>query len=148
MRPEARTPGVHLLPVFPASCSPPANRRQKIEEVERSGTLGRKLGAGVPASGLQQWELEAPGRETDTDTEAQGERNSQSGNKKQRQRYRQAERVQGEQKDKNSGGETRQQKNGKRDESERPCNKTEALNKLARESERTRETEKENSGCR
>ncbi|KAB1265799.1 hypothetical protein Cadr_000019141 [Camelus dromedarius] len=36
-RPEAQTPGVHLLPVFPASCSPLANKLQRIEEVERLG---------------------------------------------------------------------------------------------------------------
>lgn len=41
--------------------------------MERSGTQGRKLGAGVPASGLQQWKLQAPGKETQT--EAQGEEN-------------------------------------------------------------------------
>lgn len=35
--------------------------------MERSGTRGRKLGARVPASGLQQWKLQAPGKETDTD---------------------------------------------------------------------------------
>lgn len=33
--------------------------------MERSGTQSRKLGAGVPASGLQQWKLQAPGKETD-----------------------------------------------------------------------------------
>lgn len=39
------TPGVHLLPVFPASCFPLSNKLLRVEEVDRSGTQSRKLGA-------------------------------------------------------------------------------------------------------
>lgn len=52
------TPGVHLLPVFPASCFPQTNKLLRVEEVDRSGTQSRKLGAEVPASGPQQWKNE------------------------------------------------------------------------------------------
>lgn len=57
------TPGVYLLPVFPASCFPQTNELLRIEEVEWSGTQSRKLGAEVPAaSGLQQWRIHISGK--------------------------------------------------------------------------------------
>lgn len=43
------TPGVHLLPVFPASCFPQTNKLLRVEEVDRSGTQSRKLGARSPS---------------------------------------------------------------------------------------------------
>lgn len=57
------TPGVYLLPVFPASCFPQTNELLRIEEVEWSGTQSRKLGAEVSAaSGLQQWRIQISGK--------------------------------------------------------------------------------------
>lgn len=57
------TPGVYLLPVFPASCFPQTKELLRIEEVEWSGTQSRKLGAEVPAaSGLQQWRIQISGK--------------------------------------------------------------------------------------
>lgn len=57
-RPKAQTPGVHLLPVFPASCSPPANKLQRIEEVKRSGTQAGSLG---PSPSIRTVTMEASG---------------------------------------------------------------------------------------
>lgn len=59
--------------------------------MERSGTQGRKLGARVPASGLQQWKLQAPGKETDTDRGTGRAKQSQRGNKKQAERLTERE---------------------------------------------------------